>query len=68
MKSTSRKLSAETWIVVEKSLGPMATVEASSSNGKGQGRRDLSYLLLIGGGGKAQLPEGDMAGDPRASL
>lgn len=35
--------------------------------GKGKGSRPLSAVLSTGGGGEAQLHEGDTAGDPRAS-
>lgn len=68
-RSTSRKLTSETRRVVEKSCfrpnGDCGSKRLWWERARG---RDLRHLLSIGGGGEAQLHEGDMAGDPRASL
>lgn len=69
VRSTCRKLATETGIAVEKRyLRPNGDCGSKWQRWERARGRDFRHVLPIGGGGETQLPEGDLAGDPRASL
>lgn len=68
LASASRNLAENRLAVEKRRFRPDGDCGSKRQRWAGARGGDPRHLLPFGGGGEAQLPEGYMAGDPRASL